>query len=267
MRQPFGQNFLNDKKIAARIVESAGITADDTVIEVGPGKGVLTDLIAPLAKHLLAIELDRELAIPLQSRFKNKLNVEILNADFLRLEHPALQGGDIPVYISNLPYNCSTAIIEKILTAGRWKTAVFMVQKEVADRITAPHATSAYGAYSVLCQYFASIEILFKVPPTCFQPAPKVDSAVIRFTNKNAPPPDKNLFPLIRACFQHKRKTIANSLERSTGLAKPEITRALESAGIPPTHRAQQLPLESFLSLTKILEICTISSDGNKPKE
>jgi 16S rRNA (adenine1518-N6/adenine1519-N6)-dimethyltransferase len=267
MRQPFGQNFLSDKNIAQRIIAAAGITPQDTVIEIGPGKGILTDLLATAAERLTAVEIDRDLAGTLNRRFVHAPHVAIINNDFLKMENAALGDTPDPVYVSNLPYNVSTAIIEKILIDGRWKSAVFMVQKEVADRITAKHATSAYGAYSVLCQYFADIELLFKVPPSAFLPPPKVDSAVIRFTNKHAPEPDKNLFPLIRACFQHKRKTIANSLERSTGIAKEEIVRYLDSACIPPTFRAQQLPLESFLSLTKILEICTINSDGSQSKK
>ncbi|MEI8217448.1 MAG: 16S rRNA (adenine(1518)-N(6)/adenine(1519)-N(6))-dimethyltransferase RsmA [Elusimicrobiota bacterium] len=267
MRQPFGQNFLSDKRIALRILAAAGITPTDTVIEIGPGKGILTDLLAPAAARLVAVEIDRDLAGTLNRRFVHAPQVAILNADFLQLDNTALGDCSDPVYVSNLPYNVSTAIIEKILTAGRWKSAVFMVQKEVADRITAAHGTSAYGAYSVFCQYFADIELLFKVPPSCFLPPPKVDSAVIRFTNKHAPEPDKHLFPVVRYCFQHKRKMIANSLERSTGIAKEEILRCLEIAGIPPTSRAQQLPLECFLSLTKILEICTITSDGNQTKK
>ncbi|MGA2090747.1 MAG: 16S rRNA (adenine(1518)-N(6)/adenine(1519)-N(6))-dimethyltransferase RsmA [Endomicrobiales bacterium] len=257
MRQPFGQHFLADQNIARRIVDAAGISAGDTVVEIGPGKGVLTDLIAPAACHLYAVEIDRTLAEPLRRRFKNNPHLEIITADYLRLDH-AVSETAIPVYLSNLPYNVSTAIIEKILLEGRWKRAVFMLQKEVADRITAMPGTSSYGAYSVFCQYFARTEPLFRVPPSCFVPAPEVDSAVIRMTPTHAPVPSSTFVPLVRACFQHKRKTIANSLERSTNIAKDDILRCLQSAGISGTMRAQQLPLECFITLTRLLEICTI---------
>lgn len=267
MRQPFGQNFLTDTSFARRIVAAAELTPDDTVIEIGPGRGVLTDVIAPAVRHLAAVEIDRDLADPLRRRFASSPHVEVVTTDFLRLDETTLLApGEIPVYIANLPYNVATAIIEKILTGNRWRRAVFMVQKEVAQRIAAPHNTAAYGAYSVFCQYYASVEHLFAVPPGAFMPPPQVDSAVIRLTPTQAPPPDAHFLALTRACFQHKRKTIANSLEHATTLAKGDIIHRLEAAGVTPTARAQQLPRETFTVLTKVFQRDTIVSHGTKNK-
>lgn len=265
MRQPFGQNFLTDPALARRIVAAAELSPADTVIEIGPGRGVLTELIASAVRHLAAVEIDRDLAEPLRRRFASFPYVEVVNSDFLRLDEAAILAPDeIPVYIANLPYNVATAIIEKVLTGRRWRRAVFMVQKEVADRIAAPHATAAYGAYSVFCQYHAAVEPLFAVPPGAFTPPPQVDSAVIRLTPTGAPPPEAHFLALTRACFQHKRKTIANSLEHTTTLPKGEIIHRLETAGIAPTARAQQLPRETFTVLTKVFQRDTIVVHGTK---
>jgi 16S rRNA (adenine1518-N6/adenine1519-N6)-dimethyltransferase len=166
---------------------------------------VLTSLIAPQVTELIAVEIDRELASKLAGQFKDMPNVRIVNEDILQFPFENLTG---PLKIlGNLPYNVSTAIIEKFLSDSFWTTAVIMVQKEVGNRIAAARDTKDYGAFSLLCQYYASIELITHVPPGAFFPRPQVDSVVLRLTNRHLPAADPLFFPFVRYAFSHRRKT------------------------------------------------------------
>ena len=252
MRQPLGQNFLVNKQIAAQIVEAAELSPEDTVVEIGPGRGVLTSLIAPQVKELVAVELDRKLAAELQQKFADSPTVRIVNENFLSYTLPAAPR---PLkFIANLPYYVSTAILEKILPGSNWQLAVVMVQKEVGERITAPCGGREYGYFSLFCQYFSTPEIVLKVGPGNFAPPPNVDSVVVRLINKFPPPPDEALFPVIKHAFQQRRKTILNSLSNTFQCPKETVLSALKEAGIEPSLRPEKLTLSCYERLTTYLK-------------
>ncbi|MFH1368989.1 MAG: 16S rRNA (adenine(1518)-N(6)/adenine(1519)-N(6))-dimethyltransferase RsmA [Elusimicrobiota bacterium] len=252
MRQPFGQNFLIDKNIARGIVDSAELSSSDTALEIGPGKGILTELIAALAAKVIAVELDRNLAAALQKKFASRGNVEIINQDFLSL---SLTPYPLPLtIISNLPYNAATPIIEMFLPHKNWRTAIVMVQKEVGERITAAPGNRDYGVLSIICQYYAVAEFLFTVGPKAFKPSPRVDSAVLRFTNKLPEIPPEGFLKLIKAAFQQRRKTILNSLSAVLKIEKSALAGILNSCRIDPSLRPERLTQKDYLCLTNLLK-------------
>ena len=227
MRQKFGQNFLTDKNIAKNIVRAAELEPDDDVIEIGPGKGILTELIAQAAKHLTIVEIDGVLF--------EKLKI-----------------------ISNLPYNIGTAVIQKILPLSGWTSAVFTLQKEVAQRLCGKIGTRDYGFLSIFCSYFANIEMLFNISAHCFYPQPQITSSVLKFTNKNSQKPDSLFFELIKFCFSMRRKAIINSITYFTGLDKYKSAEILRLCSIDPLIRADKLSINNFLELTNIVKTYNI---------
>ncbi|MDR1696504.1 MAG: 16S rRNA (adenine(1518)-N(6)/adenine(1519)-N(6))-dimethyltransferase [Endomicrobium sp.] len=317
MRQKHGQNFLTDLNIANNILKAAGLEKDDEVLEIGPGKGVLTKLIQPQVKRLAAVEIDPVLAQQLNHYFSfhNINNVEIINEDFLKLqsEEWRLKSGDtaksvpsplaggsprnnedesaagarcerpgseekrgedarragegsavnstprFPLFtspfkiISNLPYNVGTAIIQKILPVQNWTQCVFMLQKEVIQRLAAKPGDKDYGYISIFTQYYADCKVLFDVSPKCFNPPPKVMSSVIKLTNRHSPAPDKVLFDFIKHAFSQRRKTILNSLSSFTKTDKTKAADLLKTCRIDPMLRPDKIPLQDFLNLTEKL--------------
>lgn len=251
MRQKFGQNFLTNQKIAQNIVDSLNIKATDFVIEIGPGKGVLTEKISQLAKKVIAVEIDSALIAPLKSKFSKYPQVEVIELNFLDFIIPQNE----PIkFISNLPYCVATAIIAKILPLSNWQSAVFMVQKEVGERIAANSGTSDFGYFSVFCSYYANIEKLFVVKPESFSPAPQVNSIVVRLTNKNAKKAESGFFTFVKGAFSQKRKTILNSLSNSLKIEKNELLPKLILAEISPTDRPEKLSLTSYQKLFSLLK-------------
>jgi 16S rRNA (adenine1518-N6/adenine1519-N6)-dimethyltransferase len=251
MRQRLGQNFLVDKNIIRKIVEAAALSAGDRVLEIGPGKGALTELLAAQARELIDVELDPPLARALEQRFGAGTNVKVENTNFLSYPFSALPA---PLKIvANLPYNVSTAIIEKILPEHNWSCAVLMVQKEVGQRLAAHPGGREYGSFSILCQYYASIETVLKVPPGCFFPRPKVDSVVLRLTNKCRTILDDQFTAFLRRSFEQRRKTILNSLANIFGYPKEEAAAALRKAHINPQARPETLRYEDFLQIYSFL--------------
>jgi 16S rRNA (adenine1518-N6/adenine1519-N6)-dimethyltransferase len=256
MRQPKGQNFLIDKEIAHKIVAAAQISADDNVIEIGPGRGVLTDYIARQAKTLTIVEIDEKLASNLTIKYANHANVTVIHADFFKFDVPASLGK--VKFIANLPYYAATKMIEKVIPYTNWEKAVFMVQKEVGERIVSQKDRKTYGFLSVFCQYYVDCKILLKCPPSVFFPKPKVDSVVLALSNKYPPVPDVSLFKFVKHAFAQKRKTILNSLTNSIGCEKPLVAELLQKAGIDPSLRPENLSLESFINLTLNAKKCNI---------
>jgi len=279
MRQKHGQNFLTDLNIANNIIKAAGLIKEDEVLEIGPGKGVLTKIIQPLVKRLTTVEIDPILAQQLKYyfSFNNINNVEILNADFLKLqsdnndeesviasgiENSAKQSGAVnstfrfPLstlpfkVISNLPYNVGTAIIQKILPLNNWTLCVLMLQKEVAHRLAAKQGTQDYGYISIFTQYYADCELLFDVSPRCFTPQPKVVSSVIKLTNRRSPEPDKILFDFIKHAFSMRRKTILNCVSTFKNLDKSQANQILITCGLEPLLRPGVLSISDFFRLT-----------------
>jgi 16S rRNA (adenine1518-N6/adenine1519-N6)-dimethyltransferase len=251
MRQRHGQNFLIDLNIANNIVKAADLSAQDEVLEIGPGKGVLTKLIQPKVKHLTAVEIDAELADALKKLFSDKNNIEIINSDFLDFGTQSFQPFKA---VSNLPYNVGTAVIQKILPLPNWNICIFMLQKEVAARLAAKAGGKDYGYFSIFTQYYADSKLLFDVSPSCFNPAPKVMSSVIKLVNKRPPEPPKDFFNLIKRCFSMRRKTILNSLisflnDKISAPPKLQALQILQSCKIDQMQRPDKLTIEDFLNL------------------
>ncbi len=266
-RRALGQHFLRDEGVARRIVELLRPGSPDLVVEIGPGEGALTGLLAA-AGRLVALEVDPRLAARLRQRFQGAAHVEILEADAIHHDYaglPALRpdpAGRVLV-AGNLPYSVGTAILAALLTAGPsiarvapMETAL-MLQREVAERVAAAPGSRAYGSLSVLSQMAAEVRLAFSVPPGAFRPPPQVDSAVIHLRVLAAPPvpvADLERFrAVVLAAFSQRRKTLANAL--ASGLALPvELLRGLlAGTGIDPARRAETLTLADFARLAVVL--------------
>lgn len=259
-----GQNFLTDPSARQRIVEALGDISSSTVLEIGPGRGALTDLLASRAQNLIAVELDRALAPRLTEIWKSAIHVAILQADILELdlaEVRALTGtaGDTPmVVVGNLPYYITSDILLRLFAqAGSISRAVVMVQEEVADRLAATSGTSAYGVLSATAQMHGHVEKLFTLPPEAFTPAPGVSSAVVRL---DMHPRFEELqvertafMRFLQLCFRQKRKTLVNNL-KSAGIAETaDILAPIEEAGLNPSVRAEAVSLEAMASIYRRL--------------
>lgn len=249
-----GQNFLIDESVVRRIVEAAELTPEDTVLEVGPGIGTLTQGLAESGASVVAVELDKRLLPVLDVTLEGYDNVRIVNGDILQVDiMEQVQKPDFKC-CANLPYYITTpiifAILEKRLPMER---LVVMVQKEVAERMAAKPGSKDYGALSVAIQYFTEPEIAFIVPSSSFIPAPSVDSAVIVCKRRSTPPVevcDENLFfRVVKAAFSLRRKMLSNSL-KNMGIKGEQVTKWLELAGVDGKRRAETLSLEDFAALT-----------------
>ena len=256
----FGQNFLIDAHVLEKIVSAAGITKDDCVLEIGPGIGTMTQYLAESAGQVIAVEIDTNLLPILADTLKDYSNVKVINQDILKVDINELvkeynNGRPIKV-VANLPYYITTPIIMGLFESNvPIDNITVMVQKEVADRMQVGPGSKDYGALSLAVQYYASPYIVANVPPNCFIPRPNVGSAVIRLTRYQEPPVQvkdpKLMFKLIRASFNHRRKTLQNGLNNSPEISfsKEEITKAIESLGVSPSVRGEALSLEQFAQL------------------
>lgn len=262
MPTKLGQNFLKDQSVVKRIIESARLSADDVVLEVGPGRGILTADLAKIAKQAVAVELDHSLIAPLEERFANKHNVTIVEGDILKINLPELVTGHLSSVIgyklvANIPYYITAKIIRLFLeTKYPPKEMILMVQKEVAERICAPAGKMSLLAVSV--QYYAEPEILFTVPKTAFDPVPEVDSAVIRIRNYDSGFKNKEeaarFFQIVRAGFSARRKTLANNLANGLHLPKETAFGKIKSAGLSEKVRAQDLSVADWKTLSSLFE-------------
>lgn len=262
LSKSLGQNFITDKNVIERIVEGAGPTEDDLVIEIGPGIGVLTAEAAQQAAKVVAIEIDSKLIPILDETLAEYDNVEVINQDILKtdlngiIDEQRAKGsfsGDVKI-IGNLPYYITTPIIMHILENSiRAESITVMMQKEVADRIKASPGNKTYGAISAAVQYYCEVEQVVSVPKEVFVPRPKVDSAVLKLTIRDKKPVDlideKAFFACIKSGFGQRRKTLLNSLTGTYGLPKDEIHRILEEAGIDPVRRAETLDMNEFAAI------------------
>ncbi len=246
-----GQHFLTDKHILQKIIQSSKLKADDIVIEIGPGQGVLTQLMAPDVKKLICIETDRDLIEPLRSSFGSE--AQIIHADFLQWDMSELP--DNIKVIGNIPYYISTPIIEKLIANRSKISDVFLtVQLEFGQRLTALKGKE-YGSLSCFAQYYADIKVLFKIKNTCFRPSPKVDSCFVHMKfkelNEDLAGNEEALFKMIQTAFGQRRKTIVNSLK---GLAaKEKLEEALGALNINFNARPENLTLSNYIDLYKRL--------------
>lgn len=258
----FGQNFLIDGHVIEKIIKAADITKEDTILEIGPGIGTMTQYLAEAAGKVYAVEIDKNLLPVLAETLGEYDNVEVINNDILKVDIKELLGedaGNVKV-VANLPYYITTPIImglfENHIPA---KSITVMVQKEVALRMQAAPGTKDYGALSLAVQYYAQPYIVANVPPNCFMPRPNVGSAVIKLTKWDNPPvkvnDEKLMFDLIRASFNQRRKTLQNGINNAPNLnfTKEQVVEALKEMGLPETVRGEALTLEQFASLSDLL--------------
>lgn len=261
-KQSLAQNFLMDAGHLARIVAAAELTATDTVLEIGPGLGSLTQYLATQAGRVVAVELDDRLIEILRSHFVTQPHVQIVHGDILTLEPGSLvRAGDNdapPSYkvVANLPYYITSAVLRHLLEANYRPTQiVVLVQKEVAERICATPGDLSLLAVSV--QFYAEPTFVHRVPASAFYPAPKVDSAVLRLAVRPEPAvPDvdvETFFRVVRAGFSQKRKQLANTLSAGLHLPKADLSATLARLGIDPTRRAETLTLQEWGILTRSL--------------
>lgn len=265
-KKSLGQNFLIDPNILRNIVSHADLTKDSAAIEIGPGIGALTEHLARTAGKVVAFEIDQRLLPVLADTLSPYDNVEIIHADILeanvqQIFEDQLQNYKDVMVVANLPYYVTTPILLKLLMDRLpIRGMVVMMQKEVADRITASPGTKAYGSLSIAIQYYMEAEIAMIVPKAVFMPQPNVDSAVIKLTRREAPPiqviDEEFLFKVSRGSFVQRRKTIINNLQSSlpNGKAKKDlIIQALEKVGVDPTRRGETLSIEEFGKLSNEL--------------
>jgi len=258
-KKHFGQNFLTDAHVLGKIVAAAELDPLDLVLEIGPGLGVLTAELAKQAAHVAAIEIDKDLVGILRATVaQDTKNISIHNHDILKADIAALLeelGCSSLKVVANLPYYITSPVIFGLLEQGLPITSmVVMVQKEVADRFLAAPSTKAYGIPSLSLAYYGTASLVANVPPNCFHPRPDVMSAVIRIDVK--PRTDinpKTFFPLVRAAFANRRKTLANNLHAHLGLSKTQAQDIIAAASLPEAIRGEALNLNDFIRLSSQL--------------
>lgn len=252
LKKSLGQNFLSDKNVVNKIIKTADVDKDTYVIEIGPGIGALTQDLIQLSKHVTAVEIDRELIPKLQASFGQFDNFEVINEDFLKIENEQLdkfENTKVKV-VANLPYYITTAIITKIMLEMDFVDEIYvMVQKEVAERITASNKSRQYGSLSVFCQTVADVKYEFTVKKTVFVPVPKVDSAIISLKRKDITVNIAEFDKFIQNCFRQKRKILVNNLNAAYGLEKAVIIEFLASLNYNQSIRAEEISVEQFHEL------------------
>lgn len=263
-KKKFGQNFLIDENIVAGIVEGAGVTKDDFVIEVGPGIGTMTQFLCEAAREVVAVEIDKKLLPVLDDTLSAYDNVEVINEDILKVDINKLveekNGGKPAKVVANLPYYITTPIIMGLFESHVPLSSItIMVQKEVADRMQVGPGTKDYGALSLAVQYYAKPKVILNVPASCFMPRPNVDSAVIRLDAYDTPPvpvnDEKLMFKIIRAAFMQRRKTMVNALSNAgIGISKDQVRAALNKMELSETIRGEALTLEQFATLANLVK-------------
>ena len=266
-KKSFGQNFLTDTNILQKIVDTAEIDDQVNVIEIGPGIGALTEFLAERAAEVMAFEIDHRLVPILADTLRDFDNVTVVNEDILKVDLAKhiqnFKNPDLPIkVVANLPYYITTPILMHLIESGiPFSEFVVMMQKEVADRISAKPNTKAYGSLSIAVQYYMTAKVAFIVPRTVFVPAPNVDSAILKMVRRPEPAvaveDESFFFKVSKASFTHRRKTLWNNLTGYFGKTeeiKDKLTKALNQAGLSPSVRGEALGLEEFASLADALK-------------
>ena len=266
-KKSFGQNFLTDTNILQKIVDTAEVDDQVNVIEIGPGIGALTEFLAERAAEVMAFEIDHRLVPILADTLRDFDNVTVVNEDILKVDLAQhiqnFKNPDLPIkVVANLPYYITTPILMHLIESGiPFSEFVVMMQKEVADRISAKPNTKAYGSLSIAVQYYMTAKVAFIVPRTVFVPAPNVDSAILKMVRRPEPAvaveDEKFFFKVSKASFAHRRKTLWNNLTGYFGKteeAKDKLTKALDQAGLSPSVRGEALSLAEFASLADALK-------------
>ena len=266
-KKSFGQNFLTDTNILQKIVDTAEIDKNVNVIEIGPGIGALTEFLAESAAEVMAFEIDDRLVPILADTLRDFDNVTVVNQDILKVDLTQyiaeFKNPDLPIkVVANLPYYITTPILMHLIESGiPFSEFVVMMQREVADRISAQPNTKAYGSLSIAVQYYMTAKVAFIVPRTVFVPAPNVDSAILKMVRRDQPAvevqDEKFFFKVSKVSFVHRRKTLWNNLTSHFGKSeetKAKLTAALEQAELSPSIRGEALTLADFARLADALK-------------
>ena len=265
-KRRFGQNFLVDRSVIDRIISAVNAHRDETIIEIGPGRGALTLRLTENTGRLIAIEFDRELVPVLREQFKDTPNLQLIEDDALNVNFcDVIEPARSARVVANLPYNIATAILQRLIEQRNCITDMtLMLQREVADRITAAAGSTERGYLSVLVEAYCETEKLFDVPPRAFRPAPRVWSTVVRLRVRSKTAvevkDEKLLWQIVSAGFAQRRKTILNNLRRAPASIQALLKKrggasiVLCEAGIPPQRRAETLTLEEWASIHNRLE-------------
>ena len=265
-KKSFGQNFLTDTNILQKIVDTAEIDKNVNVIEIGPGIGALTEFLAENAAEVMAFEIDERLVPILEDTLRDHDNVKVINEDVLKADLQTrvkeFENPNLPIkVVANLPYYITTPILMHLIESKiPFEEFVVMMQKEVADRISAEPNTKAYGSLSIAVQYYMTAKVAFVVPRTVFVPAPNVDSAILKMTRRKQPlvevKDEDFFFRVSKASFVHRRKTLWNNLTSHFGKSeevKNKLEQALENATIKPSIRGEALSISDFARLSDAL--------------
>jgi 16S rRNA (adenine1518-N6/adenine1519-N6)-dimethyltransferase len=239
-KKKWGQNFLRNRGAVARIVAAIEAPPDELILEIGPGEGVLTEALAALPNDVTVIEIDPDLAARLRARFGDR--VDVVNDDATEAPLPARPFRAV----GNLPYNVGTPILRRVIAGGNWRRAVFMLQREVAERLVAKPRDEQYGYLTLYTQLHANARIVMTLDPGSFHPRPKVRSAVVALDPDRKPFASEELIGLISASFRMRRKKLVNNL---TDWPRSELIRAMERVGVNPDARAEELSLDDFARL------------------
>src|SRR5450432_3980358 len=258
IRKSLGQHFLTDPRILARIADAVALAPDETVVEIGPGRGSLTDALLARAARVVAIEIDRKLVELLRARYASEPRLTIVEADVLDVNLGEVAGGAYAL-AGNVPYYITTPILFQALRRPRALRSVLLVQKEVAARMAAPPGDDDYGALSVNVQAIAGVELLFRIPAGSFNPPPRVDSAVVRVTPRAipvvAPGTEERFRTFVQAAFALRRKQMRRVVRTVAERSALEAEAALASSGIDPDVRPETLSAEQFYALGRALEL------------
>lgn len=259
-----GQNFLIEGWVPQDIAEASGADKHCCVLEIGPGIGPLTVQLADRAAKVVSVELDRSLLPVLAETLSGRDNVEVVSGDIMKLDIRSFIDdkfkGLTPIACANLPYNITTPVLTALIESEQFSSITVMIQREVALRICAAPGTADYGSFSVYCQYHADCELLFDVSNTCFLPAPKVTSSVLRMALRSAPPveveDEKAFFRVVKAAFAQRRKTLLNGLTSAYGsqFDKDALRGIIAACGLPADVRGERLGIPEFAALAKALK-------------
>lgn len=255
VRKSLGQHFLSDRRILARIADALELAGDETVLEIGPGRGALTAELVPRCRRLVAIEYDRKLAALLRDRYAGDERVTVVEADVLETDLAAVAGTPDFVLVGNVPYYITTPILFHALQPPRPRRAVYLVQREVAERAASGPGSKVYGALSVNIQAVATVRSLFRVPPGAFQPPPKVESAVIRVEPRAEPlvaaGEEQAFRRLVQDAFGMRRKQLGRVVRAIYGLDAESGEALVRSIGLDPTARPETLSPGDFARLLR----------------
>jgi len=260
-KKRFSQNFLTDGKIASKIVDLLDLKKDDTVFEIGPGRGALTQLIADSGARLYSFEIDTDLVQRLRNKFRDYPNVEIVNIDFLLVDPLEKIDGGFKL-IGNIPYDITSLIVQWITSYHKYiNRAVITAQKELADRISSGPGSKNWAPISIFAQCYFDIKSVFTIPPEAFYPKPKVHSATMLFEPKEPYKIDDFDFfeTVVRQSFKNRRKLLVNNLAGLENIDKQQLEKVLERAGLPRLIRAEQVGFEQFIELSELIKASILS--------